>query len=439
MLLFLLACTNSKEQDTAEIIENTEVFTPSIAQSECGLGEYEWLSTETMGEITKSAKQDDFSMDLNTIQLLLGSYELPLPDPIYSVDTYYIQYKSQDKGQEVLGTGIISFPRDVENAPVIVWPHPTMGFTDECAPTAVGLLGAAYPVVFSSLGFIVVSPDYLGMSGWTGESEELHPYVVAEPTAVLSIDALRALPKLIEKYNIPISFDPNEIVIWGASEGGYAALFIDRYLPHYAPEFQSVATIAAIPATDPFALAQHAVSVLGPTSAGIIGAQVGSHQWYDSTHSLDEILQPEFADNIVDAMYASCSDFPILQEVETLEEIFTQDYINGIISDDGSMEHWTCFLKENSITRSKIPLEQVSPTYITTAENDDLALPAPVHSDIETLCGQGYEIVHRQCAGADHVAGATKSLAEQWEWLQGRLNGETLGDICQVQDPVPCE
>lgn len=437
MLFLLLACTNSKEQDNTTT-ETTGVFIPSMPQSECGLAEYNFLSTETMGELTSVEKQNNFSMEASAIQILLSSYEFPLPAPTYSVDTYYIQYKSQDKGQEILGTGIISFPRDIENAQVILWPHPTMGFTDECAPTATGLIGAAYPVVFASLGFIVISPDYLGMSGWTGESEELHPYIVAEPTAILSIDALRALPRLIREENIDVSFNPNEIILWGASEGGYAALFIDRYLPHYAPEFQSIATIAAIPATDPFALAQHGVTTFGPTSAGIIGAQVGAYQWYDSTHSLEEILQPSFAEGIIDAMYESCSDFPLLEGVENLENVFTQEYIDGILSDDGSMEPWTCFLKENSITRTKLPLERTAPTYITTAENDDLAIPAPVHADIQTLCGEGYQIVHRQCAGAGHVAGATESLAEQWIWLQARLNGDISGDICQVQDPAPC-
>ena len=139
-----------------------------------------------------------------------------------------------------------------------------------------------------------MAPDYLGMRGWTGESEDLHAYVGAEPTAILSIDSLRALPNLIQAYNKDISFDPKRIILWGASEGGFASLVTDRYLPHYARRFGSFATIAATPVTDISALAEQAVTEISPTSAGMIGVNVTLNQWYEANTDLSTMLQPGY-------------------------------------------------------------------------------------------------------------------------------------------------
>ena len=45
----------------------------------------------------------------------------------------------------------------------------------------------------SSRMLVVAAPDYLGMNGFGAPAEALHPYIVAEPTAVASLDAVRAL------------------------------------------------------------------------------------------------------------------------------------------------------------------------------------------------------------------------------------------------------
>jgi hypothetical protein len=435
LFLLLLACTATSPERTDTGID----FEPQMPKSECGLPNYNWLTTGSMGELTASTLKPDLSLGVDTIKVLLENYSLPLPTPTNSVDTYYVQYRSQDRGMEALGTAIISLPRELDNAPVLLWLHPSMGFADECAPSAIGILGAAYPMLFASMGFIVVAPDYLGMSGWIGNSDELHPYIIGEPAAVFSIDALRSLPNLIVEHNIDIDFDPEKISIWGVSEGGYAALFTDRYLPHYAPEFSSVATVATVPGTDPFALAQHGLTEFGPTTMATIAVQTTAQQWYQSTYGVEDYLQPEIADAIFDELYNSCSDFSILDGIEEVEEIFTMEYIDGVLSDDGTAEHWACMLKENSLTTSPVLPVDVAPTLIVTSELDDLAIPTIVHEDIPKLCEQGYNIQHLQCADASHVSGAVDSIGTQWSWILARLDGVEISDECVVQEPTLCE
>ena len=64
-------------------------------------------------------------------------------------------------------------------------------------------------------GMAVVAPDYLGMSGWTGSSDTLHSYFVAEPTAIASLDSLRALQNTLVREDIALDVNPDKVVVWG--------------------------------------------------------------------------------------------------------------------------------------------------------------------------------------------------------------------------------
>ena len=435
LLSLLLGCTTSTKDEPANTVGQN--FRPTMPTSTCGLREYAFLTTQDMGTILSSSKREEFSLTKESLTALLANYNLPLPPPTNGVETYYIEYQTQDKGEPTNATGMILFPEGKQKAPVIVWLHPTMGFNDNCSPTATGIIGAAYPAIFASLGFIVVAPDYIGMRGWTGESENLHAYISAEATAIFSIDALRALPNLIQNYGKDISWNDQEIILWGASEGGFAALTTDRYLPHYAPEYRTMATIAATPVSDVFALTQLGLSEFSPASLGVIGVEVTLNQWYEANIELETMLLPEFS-NVEQALFSSCDDFGDVSSVSTVEDIFQPSFIEGMLLDDGSTAPWDCFAKDNAIA-DKVPHIRTAPTFIVTAEMDDLAWPDPVHDDISTLCEQGYTIEHRQCAGAEHVDGILDSLGEQWKWLQARLQNESLEETCRVTDPIICE
>ena len=432
LFTFLFACTSEKPIDSASV----EPFTPNMPISECGLPEYEFLPTEDMGTLLSSDKKEDLSLTKEALTVLLENFDLPLPPPENGIETYYIEYQSQDKGQPSNGTGMIILPENIAEAPVLIWLHPTMGFNDDCSPTAIGVIGAAYPSIFASLGFIVVAPDYIGMRGWTGESEDLHAYASAEATAIFSIDSLLALPNLLKAYNKDMLWNDQEIILWGVSEGGFAALATDRYFPHYGPEFTTLTTVASTPVTDVFALVQHGMSEFSDTSAGVLGVALTLNQWYEANLDLESILQPEFT-SIEQSMQESCGDFDDLDGVTEINQVFQQSFVDGILADDDSMAPWDCIFKDNNLT-TKIQHLQTAPTLIVTAELDDLAWAPPVHADIPSLCADGYEIVHRQCAQAGHVDGSLDSLREQWTWIQSRLNKEPLENTCIVAEPLPC-
>ena len=441
MLIGLLGC-GGKNTETGTVDSSEALgFTPDIPTSSCGTESYSWLPTDQMGSLIEVEDVDELSLSKETINILLEQLGVGALAPVpYDVKTYRIRYLTQNRGQEIEATGLVTLPDGMESAaPPLLWTHPTTGFTDECAPSAQGLEGAGFPILWAALGYAVAAPDYLGMAGWGEPSGMLHPYVTAEPTAIASLDALRAMDNLIVDREPELSLAKDKTIFWGASEGGYAALMSDRYRPHYLPDFTGAATVAAIPATNLPELARLSMLELHDSTFGLLAVLATQAEWYGGSVSLSDAAIPEFATE-VESMLLQCEDFGAADGISSVEEIYQADFIEAAINGDwDAVSPWGCYLSENSLTLSPIPIDTPSPTLIITAENDDLALPAPVREDIVTLCTAGYTIEHRECAGANHVAGARDTLESQLAWIAQRVNGTSLGETCVIQAPSECD
>ncbi|MEC8378710.1 MAG: lipase family protein [Myxococcota bacterium] len=441
MLVPLLSCQGKAELETTEDTGTSGGFTPTIPTSRCGETAYSWLPTDRMGDLIEIEDVDELSLPKETINLLLEQLGVGGLAPVpYDVKTYRVRYLTQNRGSEIEATGFVTLPEGRETAaPPLLWTHPTTGFTDSCAPTAQGLEGAGFPILWAALGYAVAAPDYIGMAGWGEPSGMLHPYIVAEPTAVASLDSIRAMVNLIEQREPELSLAQDKAIFWGASEGGYAALISDRYRPHYLPDFQTVATVAAIPATNLQELARLSMEELHDSTFALLAVMMTQAEWYGGSVTLSDAAIPAFAEQM-EPLLQQCEDFGAADGITGVEEVYQAEFIEAALDSDwDALMPWGCYFEENSITLSQIPIENPGTTLIITAENDDLALPEPVKSDILTLCSAGYDIEHRECADANHVAGARDTLEAQLEWIAARVAGEPMSETCVVQPPVPCE
>ena len=445
--LLLAACAREPSTDTpAAAAPDTaatpdEPFTPTLPTAQCGMPEYTWRSAEELGTLVAFEEQEGLSFSKAALQTLITTFGVAdqVGDLQNGVQTYFVRYQTQDRGELVEATGMIVYPDLTGEVPVLLWLHPTMGFSDDCAPTAIGIEGAALPLLLASMGFIVVAPDYLGMSGYAGPSEQMHPYIVAEPTAVASLDALRALDRLQEAVSPPVTPARDRLVMWGASQGGFAALWADRFLPHYLPSYTAVGSIAAIPATDMTGLARHGVTVSGETSAAVAAAQVTMHDWYRSDADLDQVFVNGLGEVLADVINTECEDFSAMDDINTVEDIFTPEYIAGILAED--LEPWMCFLEESTLRESTVPHANDTPTLMVLAEEDSLAIADYARADIEALCAQGYRIEHLECAGLGHVDGAVTTLLRQLDWARARVDGDAwdASRVCVINEPEDCE
>lgn len=143
--------------------------------------------------------------------------------PRYDVSSYRITYTSTDKnGNELDVSGLISVPLKAAGAPspVLSYQHATT-FHDREAPSN-KVEAVEPPIVLASLGYIVVSPDYVGFGASKGEE---HPYLIAGPTARVVIDMLNAAQTWRWQHRVA---DNGQLFLAGYSEGGYATMAAHR-------------------------------------------------------------------------------------------------------------------------------------------------------------------------------------------------------------------
>ena len=417
---------------------------PQLPTSGCGAPAYAWAALDAVGQLVAHERDDTFSLPASTIDSLLSAQGLDAYTPVpHGVSLHRVRYTTQDRGEIIEVTGYAAFPDLSEPAslPVLLWTHPTMGFSDACSPTAIGLVGAAFPVLFASQGYVVAAPDYIGMNGWGAGSDRPHPWAVAEPTALASLDMARATFALQAELGLAATPDRERIIAWGASQGGHAALFVDRYAAGYAPEVAPMAVVATIPPTDLKALSVRGVSEFSETTAGLAGAAVATARWYRGGVDLSEALQDPFSEILPDAMDTLCEDFgQVAEDIDEVSDVWRDGFVSALLAGDwDAVEPWGCYMDESSIVTSPVPHASAAPVLLVTGEDDDLAWAPAAKDDVLPLCDMGYTVQHVECAGADHVSAAVDSLPVQLAWIEARLRGEPVDGACVVTEPAACD
>ena len=220
-LLLLVACDGTGDSDS-DVPLITE---PDVPTSTCAAEPYDWLPFDQVGEIISVEEAEDLSVDKAVIDLGLKQYGLDQFTPVpYSVRAWRVRYVTQDKGKRVEATAVLAVPQSSErmDVPTVVWAHGTTGLTNECAPSTGGLVDNVGAILIASQGWAAVQPDYIGMNGFGEPAEDLHPYLVVEPAATGTLDAVRALWNLEDAVDQPIAAKPTkQVLLWGASEGGF--------------------------------------------------------------------------------------------------------------------------------------------------------------------------------------------------------------------------
>ena len=409
----------------------------------CGLPPYAMLDAADMGEVLDHEMVVEF--DAETINGLLESQGFGMLVPVeHGARVYKIRYITQDRGEAVEATAFVSFPMLAapEERPVIMYAHGTTGFSDKCAPTA-DPMGFAVPMILAALGYVAVAPDYIGMNGWGDPAASLHPYIVPEPTAIASLDSLRALSRFAADSGEAVPATPGgDIVLFGISEGGFATLWADRYAPFYAPEFKISANVASVPPTDAFALTAHGTTVFGPTTGALAAAVVGGHMWHRLETPLSEVLSDDPAFDVsveLPKMMAETCDIAIPDTITKTNQVYQQAFIDALAADDvDALGEVGCILERATLRTSKIPLEVATPTLVVLGEADDLVYTPVVRVDLPKLCDAGYVIDHFECAGAGHVEAATDSIPFVLNWVEARLEGAAISEPCVIHEAVDC-
>ncbi len=145
--------------------------------------------------------------------------------PRYAVHAYRLTYLTVDgQGLEILASALVTLPQKPANSlsPVLSYQHGTIKREAE-APSHLADLGSP-EVILASLGYIVLSPDYVGYGASKGAG---HPYLLAGPSASAVIDMLTAAKYWRQTQQVR---DNKQLFLAGYSEGGYVTMATQRAL-----------------------------------------------------------------------------------------------------------------------------------------------------------------------------------------------------------------
>lgn len=174
-----------------------------------------------------------------------------LPNAVDGMDLYCFMYSSIDfNGALVTLSGAVAIPTSGSTKGLVISMHGTSIGQNECPSS--GISGAdAYAeaevavAAFSSGGYAVVMPDYIGQ----GSSVAAHPYVMPARNAVSGRDAALAAYTIASQENRRIG---DNIYVTGYSEGGANAMGLCQLMEQSPIEGRTY--VAAAPMSGPYDL-----------------------------------------------------------------------------------------------------------------------------------------------------------------------------------------
>ncbi|MGM0556087.1 MAG: lipase family protein [Myxococcota bacterium] len=411
---------------------------------QCGQPAYQWLRDEALGEVVDFGLEKEFRAVL--IEGLIRSQDVEPPEGIeYDVQIQQFMYKTQDRGDFINATGMIAYPQNYEATEpmdTVLLLHGTTGFMDDCAASA-DTASQGLAALFASMGYFVVAPDYIGLKGMGEPSEFLHPYLVGQATAIASLDSVRAAGKMSQDERGGFCLS-NDVMVFGGSQGGHAALWVDRLAPYYAREFDLLGTIATVPPADLVGQMERALVSFENSTGNTIAFLGTVADWYGYGDRYDEIFVDPLDTEIPAALGEECRPGSGIEE-PTIEDVFQPGLYEPARNDQlTGVEPWGCITAENGLTTTSI--ERIEPTseaygiLSVYAENDEL-VNTPIERDaFSEMCNQGLDMQYLECAGAGHVEGSLYAVPEILDFMAARMAGETFdpANLCQVEAPTTC-
>jgi hypothetical protein len=220
----------------------------------------------------------DFPADL--LRQKLMEAETPGIDAnttIFGYKAYRIVYQTTDPmGRELNVSGLMVVPTDYgvreadrlkidlmyqKGLSIVSDSHGTI-FANSEAPTVVAQTTeapAGSPIILTALaGFVTLQADYVGFGESAGH---IHPYLLEDPSAKVTIDFIRAAERFARANDIPLN---GQIYLTGYSEGGYVALSALK-----AMEADGEMVMTAAPMAGPYLLNAMAEGVLSRESLPI--------------------------------------------------------------------------------------------------------------------------------------------------------------------------
>lgn len=313
-----------------------------------------------------------------------------------------VLYHSRDlHGDNTLVSGLIVAPAGDAPAtgrPVVSWAHPTTGIAPECAPSwsidPFLLIEGMHD--FLRRGYVIAATDYSGM-GAAGPGA----YLVGVTAGQNVLDIVRAA------WLLPETHANDQLVLWGHSQGGHAALFAGHLAAMYASEFTLRGVAVAAPATDLGALLQADI-------ADVSGVTIGAYAFFTYAHvygaPLAAILSPAGV-TATEQMAPLC----LLTRNRELHTIATPLVGHDLIADPATVEPWATILRENTPGAAAMPV----PLFVAQGETDTLVRPEITSAFVERQQALGAAVTFVRIPKTGHLLVADEAMPHLMSWLTG--------------------
>jgi alpha-beta hydrolase superfamily lysophospholipase len=304
-----------------------------------------------------------------------------------------VLYHSRDEqGADIAVSGMVIAPTaPAQNRTVVAWAHPTTGTAQRCAPS----IGDAPFVLVEGLGdllkagYVVAATDY----------PTAPTYLIGAPSANSVLDVVRAARAL------PEANAGTDLLLWGHSQGGHAALFAAERAASYAPELQLKGVAVAAPAAELTAL-------LDADIGDVSGVTIGSYAFdaYAKAYQapLDAILTP-------DGITATGQIAALCLIGQNAEQHQIAGPLVGryLKADPATTEPFATLLRQNTPGATRLPV----PLFVAQGSADTLVKPETTADFVAKQCALGTEVTSLVIPGADHGFVADDALPTLIPWL----------------------
>ncbi len=206
------------------------------------------------------------------------------------VKLYKLTYTTPDAfSQPDTASGLIAVPdRSGDWAyPLLCFQHGTVDSRSDAPSNLRGGYQAA--LVFGGMGYISIMPDFLGI----GDSRGFHPYVHAATEASVGVDMLRAAEAFVQTLNHVAVNPEQQVFVCGYSQGGHAAMALQRSLEQdYPDEFN---LIASAPMSGPYSISGAMIDALSSDDEYFYQAYIpNTFLSYNYVYGLYDSIQQAF-------------------------------------------------------------------------------------------------------------------------------------------------
>ncbi len=290
-----------------------------------------------------------------------------------------VLYHSRDiDNRDIIVSGVVVAPTSTPPAggrTIVAWGHPTTGAAQSCGPSSniapFDLIEGLTALL--KAGYVVTATDYPGL-GVAGPDS----YLIGSSEGHSVLDSARVARQ------ISAAHASTNLLLWGHSQGGQAALFAAQEAATYSPELHLHAVAVAAPATDLGALLKDDIGTVSGVTIASYAFQSFSTVYASLPGTgLDTILTPAGA-----AATPGMAKLCLVSGHTTLHAIAGKLVGAYLAEDPATTQPWADLLQQNTPGASALSV----PLLVAQGDDDTLVHPSATDAFIAHECSIGTEV-----------------------------------------------